>query len=171
MKRIIIVAVILLLNICLQTTLLQAIQVRGVLPNTAVVIIVSYSLLRGSTEGAVVGFFSGLLYDLLFGNSFGFYACLGLVCGFLSGKAHKNFYRENYILPLAICTCAAFFYETTIYFTGFFLRGNLDLLFFIRNLILPTAVYTAIFSIPLYRILFGINEYLEEKERYRRRLF
>ena len=36
---------------------------------------------------------------------------------------------------------------------------------------LPEAVYTAIFTIPIYRLLFGINEWLELKEKYRYRLF
>ena len=132
---------------------------------------VSYALLRGSTEGAIVGFFSGLPIDIFFGTSFGYYTLLFLLAGLLIGRSQKDFYRENYLLPIIICSLAAIVYESIIFITGFFLQGNTTVLYFLVRLALPEAVYTAVVTIPIYRLLFGINEWLELKEEYKYRLF
>lgn len=169
--RILITGLLLIFNMTIQSTMLQAIQIRGVLPNTAIIIIVSYALLRGSLEGAMVGLFAGLLQDLFFGTSIGFYACLGMLSGYFIGKLHQNFYRENYILPLLFCAATTFCYETIVYCVGFLFNGKLNYFIYFHSLILPETVYTSVFSIFIYRLLFGINDYLELKERYKRRLF
>lgn len=169
--RIILIGVTIFINFILQTTLLPYASIGGVLPNTALIIIVSCGLLRGYWEGAVTGFFSGLLQDIFFGTSIGFYALLGLLSGLLAGLNQKNFYRENYLLPMIICAIITILYESVIYVIGFLFQGETNILYFVIRLALPEAVYTAILSIPIYRLLFGINEWLELKEKYRYRLF
>ena len=86
MRRVITLAIVLFLNLILQSTVLQHIAIIGIVPNTALIIILSMALLRGSTEGAAVGLFAGLLQDLFFGSSIGYYAFLGLVTGYIAGK-------------------------------------------------------------------------------------
>lgn len=169
--RVFVTSIILIVNLIMQSTLLQFIKIRGVLPNTAIIIIVSYALLRGSLEGAIVGFCSGALQDIFFGVSFGYFTILGMLTGYICGKCHQDFYKENYLLPLMLCTAATFFYETIIYLTSFLFRGQLNLLYFLQTVILPETVYTSVFSIIIYRILFGINDSLESKERYKHKLF
>lgn len=169
--RIFVSAMIILLNIVLESTVFQAIKIRGVLPNTTIIIIISFALLRGSSEGAIIGFFCGLLHDMFFGTSVGFHACLGMLTGYFAGKPQKTFYKENYLLPLFLSSIFVIAYELIIYCVGFLSRGNLNIFYYLMNLIIPEAVYTAVVSIFLYRLLYGINDLLEEKERYRRRLF
>ena len=100
--RILLTGILIFVNFILQTTLLPYISIGGILPNTALIIVVSYALLRGSTEGAIVGFFSGLPIDIFFGTSFGYYTLLFLLAGLLIGRSQKDFYRENYLLPIII---------------------------------------------------------------------
>ena len=63
--RIIITTLIVVLNFILQTTLFPYLAIQGVFPNTALIIVTSYSLLRGSKEGALVGAGTGFLMDRL----------------------------------------------------------------------------------------------------------
>ena len=58
-----------------------------------------------------------------------------------------------------------------IYITSFLFRGQLNFIYILSHTLLPEAVYSCIFTIPLYRILFGTNEWLELKEKYKYRLF
>lgn len=169
--RIFITGIILAANLVLQSTLFQHIQIRGIMPNTAIIIIVSFALLRGSLEGAIVGFCSGLLQDIFFGLSLGYFALLGMLTGYFCGKGHQDFYRENYLLPFIMCTLADFLYELIIYLTSFLFRGQLNMLHFLKTILLPEMVYTTVCSIVIYRILFSINDYLELKEKYKHRLF
>jgi rod shape-determining protein MreD len=169
--RILTTSIIIIINFILQTTLMQYIQIHGILPNTAVILIVSYALLRGSIEGAVVGLFAGLLQDIFFGTAFGYFTFLGMATGYLAGRSNRNFYRENYVMPIMLCSIAVFLYETAIYLTSFLFRGHLNIFYYFGRTILPETVYTAMFTIIVYRILFSVNEWLELKEKYRYRLF
>ena len=171
MRRSATIFAVLVINLVLQSTVINAIQIRGIVPNTAIIVIVSMALLRGSTEGAVTGLIAGLLQDIFFGVSLGYYALWGMLLGFWVGKINKGFYRENYVIPIFICSISTFAYESFIYLTGVLFSGNTNYLYFFVNLIIPETVYNAILTILIYRILFSINNILEQKEKYKRKLF
>ena len=171
MRRVLWTAAILALNLIFQSYVMPFFKIRGIIPNTALVIIISFSLLRGSFEGCLTGFGAGLLQDIFFGNSLGYYALLGTLTGYLCGKFNHGFFRENYATPVILSAVAAIVYETAVYITGFLFAGNLHYLHFLLNLILPEAVYTAIVTFVIYRILFSINDHIENKDKYKRKLF
>ena len=89
--RIPITALIIFVNFILQTTLFPLLAIRGIFPNTALIIVTSYALLRGSKEGAIVGGFTGLLMDIFFSKMIGLYTLLYLVIGLFFGRSQKNF--------------------------------------------------------------------------------
>lgn len=171
MLRILVTSLLILTSFILQSTVFPYIEVIGVKPNTALIIIVSYGILRGDVEGAVVGFFSGLLQDIFFGDIIGLYAMLGMLTGFISGKPFKDFFRENDLLPLLVVAIAAMVYEFSIFLTTHLLLGRIDIWHYFRTIILPSAVYTAVLTIPLYRLMYFINGRLERGEKLRRKLF
>jgi len=171
MKRIITMTILLILNFILQSTLLQHIRLNSVIPNTAIVIIVSMSLLRGRTEGSIIGFCSGFLQDIFFGSSLGFYALLGMLIGYYIGKYHANYYRENFALPVFFCFIVTIIYETIIFIFGPFFNGSFNYIYFFIRKIIPCAVYTAVTAIIIYRLLFTINDILEKSEKHKRKLF
>ncbi|MGE4215189.1 MAG: rod shape-determining protein MreD [Anaerotignaceae bacterium] len=171
MRRSVTIFAVLVINLVLQSTLMNSIQIRGIIPNTAIIVIVSMSLLRGSTEGAITGVIAGLLQDIFFGIAFGYYTFWGMLLGFWVGKINKGFYRENYVIPIFICSISTVAYESCIYLTGMLFSGNTDYLYFLINLIIPEMVYNAILTILIYRVLFSINSILEQKEKYKRKLF
>ena len=78
MKRAVIIFIILLLNLIFQSTVLQYFRFNSVIPNTAFAIIISISLLRGRVEGCLTGFGAGILQDIFFGSSLGYYALLDI---------------------------------------------------------------------------------------------
>ncbi len=169
--RILVTALIIFVNFILQTTLFPLLSVRGIFPNTALIIVTSYALLRGSKEGAIVGGFTGLMMDIFFNTMIGFYTLLYLVFGLLFGRSQKNFYRENYILPIIFCAISTIMYQAVLYIVGFVFRGEGNLIYFLFSVLGPELVYMAVVTILVYRILFGINEWLELKEKYKYRLF
>lgn len=169
--RILVTALMVFVNFILQTTLLQMFAIRGILPNTALIVVVSYALLRGRREGAFVGLGAGLLQDVFFSGTLGFYSAAYILLAIFFGRIQRDFYRENYILPVLLCGIAACFYEAAIYTVGFVFQGTGNMLYFLFQILLPELVYTAIVTVPVYRILFGINDWLELKEKYKYRLF
>ena len=171
MKRAVIVFIILILNLIFQSTVLQCFRFNSVIPNTAFAIIISMSLLRGRVEGCLTGFGAGILQDIFFGTSLGYYALLGVLTGYIVGKFNHNYYRENYALPVFLCFIGTVVYESVVFVTGPLFEGYLNYFYFLVRIILPEAVYTAVAAIIIYRVLFSVNERIEKSERYKRRLF
>lgn len=171
MLNVIVTAVVLIVNFILQSTILQLIEIRGVIPDTMIIIVVSYALLRGQTAGAATGFAAGLIYDIFFGSSLGFYALMGLLVGHFCGICHRNFYRENYILPVTLSVVSNFIMGLVIFVTGFLFKNSYNVFYYLIGVIIPQSVYTGIAAIAVYRILYSINNKVEKKEREKRRLF
>ena len=171
MRRVITIFIVLVINLVLQSTVLQYIRINSIIPNTALIIIISMSLLRGRVEGSVTGFGAGILQDIFFGSSLGHYALLGTLVGYFAGRFNHNYYRENYALPVFLCFIGAVIYESVVFVTGAFFNGYLNYIYFLINIILPEAVYTAITAVIIYRILFSVNDRIEKSEKHKRRLF
>ena len=169
--RAFIVGILLLLNLILQSTLFGHFEILGVLPNTALLIIVSYAILRGDVEGAIVGFFAGLLQDLFFARYIGFFALCGALTGYVCGKPFKDFFRENYMLPMILVLAAMLANSFVFYVFHFLLQGQTDLLYYVQKIILPETVYTLFLSIPVYRMMYGLNERLEKFTKRRRSIW
>ncbi|HBY98994.1 MAG: rod shape-determining protein MreD [Ardenticatenaceae bacterium] len=84
----------------IQITLLPHTAVAGVHPDLVLLLAVAWSLLRGSTEGVVWGFFGGVLLDLFSAAPFGVFTLALMVTCFMSGLGESAVFRQNILLPL-----------------------------------------------------------------------
>ncbi|MCL2665287.1 MAG: rod shape-determining protein MreD [Defluviitaleaceae bacterium] len=162
---------IIILNYAFQTTLLPSAAVLGVTPDTGLILIVSYAIMRGDAEGAVFGFFSGLLFDLTGGGPIGIFALLGMAAGYVCGKPFKNFFRDNFALPLAVVPVAAMLYQFAFYFTHMLFRGKTEFWFYFGSIMFPKTIYTLVLAVPLYLLLYAVNGMIEKFEIPRRNFF
>ena len=105
-----------------------------------------------------------MLLDLMFGPYIGMYAFGYMLCGYLTGIGNRLFYKEDLTFPVLMIAAADLFYGFYMYVFGFMIRGRLNVLFYLRRIILPEAVYTVIIAVFLYRIILLITEHLEKKE-------
>lgn len=160
--RAFVMALVIYVNFLLQTTLFKYISIFGVKPVTVLLIVISYAILRGDVEGALVGFFAGLLQDIFFMPYIGLCALLCALTGYFCGKPFKDFFRENYMLPVLLTLVSVSVYECVFYFINFSLQGRL--FYYFRSLILPETIYTMLLAIPVYRIIYGVNRRLEARE-------
>lgn len=158
-------------NFILQTTFLQYIEIIGVKPNTMVILIVSFSFIRGQLDGAIIGFFGGLLIDIFFGTFLGINAFVGFTTGYLSGIFNDNFYQKNTIIPFILTLCFTFFYEILFYIINILLKGYPNIFYFTVKIILPEAIYTSLISIIIYKLLYYLNKILSKTDRSKRRFY
>lgn len=168
--RITVIGILLILVHILEVTVFEGLRIGGVSANFMVMIIVSFALLRGSKEGIWVGAFAGLLYDITFGTVLGptllTYALIGYVCG----KFNKNFYRENFIIPF-LCTLFSSLFANFSSMFLFIMRGKLNVVFFLKTIIIPELIYTVTLSLVVYQLTYLVNERLELHERKTRNIF
>lgn len=160
MKRIIAGAIGIILCFILQTSVFKALAIAGIVPNLLIVLTASVGFMRGSREGMLIGFFSGLLLDLMSGNIIGFFALLYLLAGFFNGFASHIYYPENVRLPMTSIILTDFLINIVIYISMFLMRGRLDFPFYLIHVILPEIVYTAIVAIVLYLVILFVDRRL-----------
>jgi len=164
MLRILSMLALIIVNFVIQSTLLPHIAIMGVVPDTALVFIVSYGILRGDIEGAIFGFFAGLMQDIGGGMFIGFFALLGFITGFLCGKPFRDFFKDNYFLPFFVVIGVGFVYQFAVYIGSILLFGQVELGRYFLRVILPGVLYTASLSVPLYMLLYFVNKKLEKRE-------
>ncbi len=168
--RALIIGIILIVSTILQSSVFGMIRIRGISPNFNMMIIISFALLRGSKEGALIGFFSGFLMDICFSMTKGYLGIIGACIGYVSGKFNKDFYRENLILPFVL-TFASTMIHGLAMGIPFLLRGKTNYAYFITSIIIPETIYTIILSIIVYQLIYMINNKIEEHEKTNRKIF
>lgn len=164
MKRILVYFLEILICYLLQSSMFHYVKLAGIMPNLLLILVVSTAYMRGRTSGMLIGFFSGLLVDLMFGTRVvGLYALLYLFIGYLMGYTNKIYSRDDYTLPIVFIGISDLFYGFFYYVFEFLLRGRLNFLYYFRRFILPEIIYTIAVSIFLYKLLHMINHRLERK--------
>ena len=167
MIRAIVMSLTVLINFVLQSAAFQYITILGVKPNTALILICSYAVLRGDVEGAILGFFAGLLQDIYYNPVIGVSALLYMLIGYFCGKPLRDFYKENYFFAVFLVAASALFYQFAHYFAYFLFRGRIDIGYYFMAVMLPGAIYTVIAAIPLYGLVYLLNHRLERVEKNR----
>lgn len=165
MRRKIVLAVTIIVCFLLQCTIFKSLSIASISPNLMIVLAASFGFMRGKKEGLFVGFFCGILMDIMFGNVLGFYALVYMYIGYVNGFFKRIFFPDEVKLPIALIALSDFFCNLLIYFVLFWFRGRFDFGYYLIHTILPELVYTMIVAIVLYFILLKINQKLEEIER------
>ena len=73
MKRKIVTGLIILICFLLESTIFHKLTFASISPNLMIIVVSSFGFMRGKKTGMAVGFASGLLVDLLWGNMLGFH--------------------------------------------------------------------------------------------------
>ena len=165
MYRKITMLLLILIAYLIQSTMIRILPMGGVAPNLLIILTSSFGFMRGKKEGMFIGFISGLVMDVLFGNIIGFYALVYMVIGYLNGFFATIFYPEDIKLPVALIMSSELVYCFLIYFFRFLIQGKLRFGYYFLHVILPEIVYTIFVTIIVYKVILNINEWLEDVER------
>ncbi|MEJ5254432.1 MAG: rod shape-determining protein MreD [Acidimicrobiales bacterium] len=92
-------ALLLLTAAVLQRGLLSQLRVADVSVDSFLLLAVAAGITGGGDRGAVVGFFSGLVLDLLVQTPLGLSALVYCLVGFAAGRLHGTVVRSNRALP------------------------------------------------------------------------
>lgn len=164
MKRVVITTVLIFICFLLQCTVFHTLAFGGIVPNLLIVLTASFGFMRGEKTGLLIGFFCGLLVDIFFGDSIGFYSLLYMYIGYMNGKFCTIFYPQDIKLPIALILASDSFYGIVCYVILFLLRSRFDFGYYFMHIILPEIVYTIVVTIFLYPLILWINTRLERSE-------
>jgi len=164
MLRKIVTACGLVLCFLLQSCVFTKFHLGNIVPNLLLILTSVLGLMRGEKEGLVVGFFSGLLLDIFFGNLLGFHALLLMYIGFMCGKFCGMFFPEDIKLPLALVVTSCFTNGFLNYLFLFFFRGKFQFVTYLTRIIVPEVLYTILVSIVMYPIILKLYQSFERME-------
>ena len=143
--------ILILLTFVLQTTLMQTFAIASVSPNLPIILTVSFALMRGKREGMFVGAFFGILMDIFYGPVLGFHMLLFTYVGYFNGFCYRIFYDDDIKMPVLLIAFSDLVYDLVVYLFQFFFRGRISLFFYLRRIIIPEVIYTALITLVVYR--------------------
>ena len=130
-----------------------------------IIVTASFGFMRGPKEGMFVGFVSGLLMDIQFGNILGLYALIYLLIGYVNGLFEQMYFDEDIKLPLILITVSEAVYGLVVYILMFLLRSEFNFLHYLSHIIIPELIYTIVITLMLYPLLLYVNQKLEAEEK------
>ena len=98
--------------------------------------------------------------DLYFAGPFGFFTLLFIWIGYINGKLSAFFYEEYIVLPVIVCMISEVMYNVFIYIFRFLIRDKFEVLYYLKNIVIPEVIITLIFTLLLYRFLLWYNKKL-----------
>ncbi|MBR5116211.1 MAG: rod shape-determining protein MreD [Lachnospiraceae bacterium] len=174
MKRILMYILIVFVSFLLQTTVFRTIgaYLSDIVPNLLFLLVASFALLRGERTGLVLGFFSGLMTDLVFGSYLGFYTLLFMFFGFMIGILFYQSVEPDHFLPVwVVIACGDLVFGFVEYVLLFLLRTRFHFRFYLMHVIVPEAIYTLAIAVFLYPFYLFLDELLQADENRRAKKF
>jgi rod shape-determining protein MreD len=147
------VLLVLFIGLVLHTVLISHLRILGVTADLFLMLTIIVAVCRGSLEGAVFGFFAGIMADILYLQPLGVRALIYVLAGYLVGTFVGRFGNVNPwsigLLAGATSFLAQFLFGIFQYVMG--PRGGF--LTMIGVQMLPEAVLDGLITTPLYVLL------------------
>lgn len=164
-KRPLVTALLIIACFLLESIVFKPLSIATITPNLMIIVTASFGVMRGKRTGMLVGFFSGLILDVFFGELLGFYALIYMLLGYANGYFKRIFYPEDIKLPLFLVGASDLIFSHLMYLFHFVMRSKFYYGYYIGHIILPELVYTLLVTLVLYRLILLINQKLEEQEK------
>jgi len=165
MLRKIVVGLGIIICFLLQTTIFKFLELGSVSPNLILILTFAAGFMRGKKAGMYVGFFSGLLIDIFYGQVIGFNALLLMYIGYITGFFNSMFYDDEMTLPIGLVCASDFIYNFLYYIFCFLFRNRLNFGYYLVHIIIPEMIYTAVVTLIIYRLISGINTLIDKHEK------
>jgi len=124
MRKALFYAVTAVLLLILQSVFVKFIEIRGVMPDFFLTVLVYLSLMRGEFYGMNFGFFSGLVADVFSAGPFGAGALVRTIMGYVTGLFHRKLDAGNRVTQFGLVLFFAFFDYWVMYLMRLFLKGE-----------------------------------------------
>ena len=88
-----------------------------------------------------------------------------MLIGYCNGFFHRLYLVEDVLLPIIIVTLDDFVFNFMTYIIFFVLRNRLNFGLYMKDIILPEMIYTAILTMILFKFFVFINKRLKRAEK------
>ena len=148
----------------LQATIVPRLTIWGVHIDLPLVVVVNWSLLQGSRDGAIWGFIAGLAVDVLSGAPFGAATLSMVAVGFLSGLGHATVLRARVVLYLGAMFLATLVYDLLFLLVVWISGAAVSWLESFWRIMLPSAVLNTAITPILFVMLRWLRDRFRREE-------
>lgn len=155
-RRLIVVGKVLLLlviAIALQTLIVSRVSVLGVTADLFLIFTVVVAMGRGSMEGAIFGFFAGLIADIAFFQPLGVRALIYVLAGYFVGMFVARFGMMTPWGVLFLAGGTSFVAQFVFGLFQYIMGPQADFLTMVGTQMLPEAILDALIAVPVYALL------------------
>jgi rod shape-determining protein MreD len=144
----------------LQSTVMPRITVLGVHPDLVLLVVTSWSLLRGAQEGMLWALVGGIAVDLFSGAPFGVITLSLLVTSFLSSLGQRNVFRLDLLIPIVVIPLATLVQNTIMLTLLWALQWPTDWGAGFAHVILPAMLVNTIGMPLVYLALRALDQHV-----------
>ncbi len=148
-----------------QVSLLSSLHVAGGMPNLLLVTIVAVALLRGSTVGALGGFWGGLLLDTASLETLGLTSLILTVGGYWIGRYGETTGRDRTHAPFVSVAVVTVLYAAGVLVLHFLLGDPVSARVLLLDSLVPTIAFNLILTAPVYWLVKKLLPPLEWQSR------
>jgi rod shape-determining protein MreD len=153
-----VIPLLLILLALLQATLLPPVPYVGIRPDVVLLLVLAWTMVRGTTEGAVGAFVGGLALDVFSPLPLGSHALMLLLTVVPVGWIGAPFYRGNLIFPIAGAFLATALYNVLLLALGGLLGQSILWGSMLWRIVLPMALIEATLMPLVYWILDRVDQ-------------
>ncbi len=159
-----------LVAVLVQESAISQVTVFGVSADLTPLVVMSVGLLCGSLTGAVFGFFTGLLIDLVLVQTLGVTSLLYIAIGYWAGRLRELRDPSHELVPLAGGALASAFAGLGMALIQFLLGVDAPVSFLLLQQILIVVLVNTLIALPMHALVRRIiRPVLPEDPRRRRR--
>jgi rod shape-determining protein MreD len=156
--------------VVIQETAISQISIFGVSADLTPLVAMSVGLLCGSLTGAIFGFFTGLLIDLVLVQTLGVTSLLYIAIGYWAGRLRELRDPSHELVPLAAGALASAFAGLGMALIQFLLGVNAPVSLLLFQQIFITVLVNSLIALPVFAIVRRlIRPTLPDDPRRRRR--
>src|SRR5438270_11333383 len=163
-------AVLALVTVIIQEAAVSQISIFGISADLTVLVVMSVGLLAGSIPGAIMGFGTGLLVDMVLVQTLGVTSLLYIVIGYWAGRLRELRDPSHGLVPMAMGAAATAFAGLGMAVIQFLLGVDAPVSWLLLQQIFITVLVNTLLALPVYGIVARIiRPALPDDPRRRRR--
>ena len=90
---------------------------------------------------------------------------LYMILGYCNGFFHRLYLVEDVLLPMLIILIDDLFFNFATYIIFFLLRNRLEFSTYLKDIILPEIIYTALITLFVFKFFVFVNKTLKRLEK------
>lgn len=145
-------AITIILICSMQVSLCNFLAIGNIKPNLVIPFVVSISIINGPVTGGIIGLICGIFMDSLSSGTSIINSLTYMYVAVIGGILNLNYLRKNLGVVILFTFIGTIVCEAVVQFIHFAIWGVSNFFMALLNPILLIAIYTIIFTVPIYFI-------------------